>query len=98
MPDAAHTADAVYLGGTVVTNDPERPLAEAVAVEGGRVIKVGTTREIEQLAGPATRRERVDGAFVLPGLVDAHAHLVGLGDALATLDLTGTRSYEEILE
>ena len=98
MPDAARTADAVYLGGTVVTNDPERPLAEAVAVEGGRVLKVGTTREIEQLAGPATRRERVDGAFVLPGLVDAHAHLVGLGDALATLDLTGTRSYEEILE
>src|SRR5262245_36743424 len=97
-PRPARAADIVFVGATVVTNDPAKPFAEAVAVEGGRVMAVGTLAEIERVTGPGTKRERLDGAVLLPGLVDAHAHVVGLGDALATLDLSGTTSYEEVLE
>mgnify|MGYP000930018873 CR=1 FL=1 len=38
------------------------------------------------------------GAFVVPGLIDAHGHLLGLGNALAEVDLVGTASYVEVVE
>jgi hypothetical protein len=97
-PPPRPTAELVLVGGTVVTNDPARPLAEAVAVHDGRIVAVGTRGEVQAHAAPGARRVELGGAFVLPGLVDAHAHLVGLGDALATLELGGTRSWDEVLE
>jgi hypothetical protein len=86
----------VLVGGRVVVRPGE--LVEAIAVADGKVLAVGNRAQIEALKGPATRVIDLAGAVALPGLVDAHAHLSGLGDALATLDLRGTRSYAEVLE
>jgi predicted amidohydrolase YtcJ len=90
-------ADLIVVNAIVHTADAARPRAQAFAVRDGRVVFVGSTREAEALAGPATERLDLGGRTVIPGMVDAHGHLTGLGDALETVDLVGTRSYDEVI-
>jgi hypothetical protein len=77
--------------------DPARPLVQAFAARGGRVVFAGSASEAMTLRGPTTRVLELGNRTVIPGMVDAHAHLAGLGQALAIVDLTGTRSYEEVI-
>jgi predicted amidohydrolase YtcJ len=90
-------ADVVVLNARVYTADVNRPVAEAFAVRGGRIAFVGSTRGALALVGPRTERLDLAGRTVIPGMVDAHAHLLGLGQALRTVDLVGTRSYDEVI-
>ncbi|HEV8264048.1 MAG TPA: amidohydrolase [Gemmatimonadales bacterium] len=90
-------ADLVVLNARVYTSDVNRPVAEALAVRGGRIAFVGSTRGALALAGPRTERLDLAGRTVIPGIVDAHAHLLGLGQALRTVNLVGTRSYDEVV-
>lgn len=91
-------ADLIVSNATIYTVDPSRPNAEALAVRDGRVLFVGSERGAMALRGQNTRVVDLDGAVVIPGMIDAHAHLLGLGTALRDVDLTGTRSYEEVVE
>jgi predicted amidohydrolase YtcJ len=93
----AQPADLIVTGGRIYTVDVTRPIAEAFAVRGGRFVFVGTTRGAMLLKGPSTRVLDLHGAAAYPGFIDAHAHLLGLGQALQSVDLTGTPSYEEII-
>jgi hypothetical protein len=86
----------ILLGATVWTLDPQRPRAEAVAWRGERIVAVGSEAEA-RAAAPHAEVLRADGGLVLPGLTDAHGHLLSLGRALASVDLVGTRSYEEVV-
>jgi predicted amidohydrolase YtcJ len=79
------------------TVDAARPVAQAMAVRGGRLLFVGDVRGALALRGPATRVVDLGGRTVLPGLVDAHGHLLGLGLGLRDVDLVGTRSYDEVV-
>jgi len=90
-------ADLVVLNAKIYTADVNRPMAEALAVRGGRIAFVGSARGALALAGPRTEKLDLAGRTVIPGIVDAHAHLLGLGQALRTVDLVGTRSYEEVV-
>jgi predicted amidohydrolase YtcJ len=72
---ASGPADVILTGGRVFTSDPDRPWAEAVAVRGDRISAVGTSREVEKLAGPKTRRIDLAGRLVVAGFNDAHAHI-----------------------
>ena len=90
-------ADLVVTNARVYTADANRPTAQALAVRDGRIAFVGSERGALALVGPRTERLDLGGRTVLPGIVDAHAHLLGLGQALRTVDLVGTRSYEEIV-
>jgi predicted amidohydrolase YtcJ len=72
-----------------------RPDAEAVAVRGERIVFVGSAREAMAHRGPQTRVLDVGGATVLPGLVDSHTHVAGLGEAASQVDLTGVTTEEE---
>ncbi len=90
-------ADLVVLNATVYTADVNRPVAEAFAVRAGRIAFVGSTRGALALVGPRTERLDLSGRTVIPGMVDAHAHLLGLGQALRTVNLVGTRSYDEVI-
>src|SRR5437879_5840284 len=74
-------ADLVLTGGTVVTLDSARPRATALAVRGGRIVRVGGDAEVRALAGPRTQTIDLAGRTVLPGLADAHVHTEGLGAA-----------------
>jgi predicted amidohydrolase YtcJ len=64
----------VFLGGKVVTLDARGTIASAVAVRDGRIVAVGSTKEVRKLAGPATRVVDLAGKTVVPGLIDAHCH------------------------
>jgi len=90
-------ADLIVTNARVYTSDVNRPVVEALAVRGGRIAFVGSNRGALALAGPRTERLDLTGRTVIAGMVDAHAHLLGLGQALRTVDLVGTRSYDEVI-
>jgi predicted amidohydrolase YtcJ len=91
-------AEVIVTNARIYTVDDAHPLAQAMAMRGGRVVFVGDTRGALTLRGPQTRVVDLDGRTVIPGMVDAHGHLLGLGGALRTVDLTGTTSYEQVIE
>lgn len=72
-------AEIVYVGGDIVTLDDARPTAEALAVSGGTIVAVGSRAEVMRLAGAETRIVDLEGRTLLPGFVDPHSHLSGVG-------------------
>jgi hypothetical protein len=90
-------ADLVLTGGAVRTMDASRPLAEAVAVAGGRVLAVGDARGVRDLAGPRTRVVELEGRSVLPGFQDAHIHPATGGLAMLGCALFDATTREECL-
>jgi hypothetical protein len=95
---AEPAADLVITGAKVVTLDPARPRATAIAVRAGRIARVGADADVRALAGPATGRLDLSGRTIVPGLADAHVHVEGLGAALENLSLVGAASLDEALE
>ncbi|WP_426756860.1 amidohydrolase [Myxococcus sp. Y35] len=87
----------VYLAERVWTLDAARPLAQALAVRDGRLLAVGAREEVEAAAGPGARRVDLGAATIVPGLVDAHAHIHGLGRSLTTVRLEKAGSVEEAI-
>src|SRR5689334_22898913 len=87
------SADLVLVGGSVITMDPARPRASAVAIAGGRITAVGDDRSIDEHVGPRTRRIELRGRTLLPGFVDAHVHPV-----LAGIELLRCGLHDEPVE
>ncbi len=91
-------ADLIVTARHIYTVDPDRPTVGAFAVKDGRIVFAGSAREALALRGPRTRVLDLGNRTVIPGITDAHLHLLGLGVALRTADLTGTRSYDEVIQ
>jgi predicted amidohydrolase YtcJ len=64
----------------------------------GRIIAVGSAAHTKAKAGRAARHVDVQGKTVIPGLIDAHGHVFGLGEQLSQLDLTGSASLADALK
>ena len=94
---AAPVADLIVTNARIYTSDDTRPVVEAVAVAGGKVLFAGNAAGAMALKGAATRVLDVGGRTVIPGMIDAHGHVAGLGDALHIVDLTGTTTYDEVV-
>ena len=77
------------------TGDPARPWAESMIVENGRLGPIGSHADTDV---PGAVRIDLQGAFVCPGFVDAHAHMLGYGRRRTRVDLTGARSLKEAME
>jgi len=75
------TADLVLRGGKVITVDPSERIAGAVAVEGNRILAIGTDEEVERFTGPRTRVVDLRGRALVPGFIDAHSHVEGLAES-----------------
>lgn len=88
--------EAIFINGRIYTMDETLPVAEAIAVGGGKVLGVGTTDEMIQLRGPGTVEYDLEGLTVIPGLVDAHAHFTGYALGRSSIDLKGTSSFSEV--
>lgn len=95
MPGAQSTI--VFVAKRVHTQDPARPTAEAVAWKHGKLLAVGGEREVLAAAGPDAIVERFPDSVIVPGLVDAHAHVESLGRSLSVVSLWGARSEEDAL-
>src|SRR5438105_476015 len=75
----AADADLILHNGKVVTVDDKFSVAQAVAVQNGRIAKVGSDRDVLAMRGPETRVIDLKGRTVLPGLIDAHVHALEAG-------------------
>ncbi len=89
-------AEMIVTGAKVLTMDPDRPRAEAVALAGGRILAVGTAAEVAALAGPDTRVIEAGGRTLLPGFVESHLHLVLGGNELTQLQIGGVHGFDAL--
>ena len=90
-------ADLIVINANVYTVDDNFSDAEAFAVKDGKFIAIGTNDEIKQNFATLKTID-AEGKTILPGLIDAHCHFYGLGLQQQKVDLTGTKSYDEVLQ
>ena len=93
---AQEKVDQIYTNGTIYTVDSSFSVAEAVAVKDGKIVAVGKTTELQKQF-KATETIDLQGKFLYPGFIDAHAHFYGYGLGLQVCNLTGTTSWQDIL-
>lgn len=91
------SADLVIVNGKVVTVDDNQPEAEAVAIKGDKILKVGTNDEIKKLANSSTKTIDVEGKLVIPGIIEGHGHFGSLGNALMRLNFMKVNNFDEIV-
>ena len=94
---APPSADLIVTNAKIYTVDDNHPFVSAMAVRDGRIQFVGSEREALLLKGASTRMLDASGQTIIPGMIDAHAHLFGLGTFLKNIDLTDTRSYDAVV-
>jgi predicted amidohydrolase YtcJ len=91
--------DTVLTNGKIITVDDRFSIAQAVAIRGDRFVAVGSNQDITRLAGPNTRRIDLGGKAVIPGLIDAHAHLMRAAETWAIeVRLDGVESRKQALD
>ena len=97
MSDSPLAPDLILLNARIHTVDADDTVASAVAVANGRFVAVGADEEVRPLAGSTTVIEDLDGATVVPGLIDSHNHLLRTGIMLGEVRLYDCRSLGEVL-
>ena len=91
------TADLLIYNATIYTVDSNFSVAEAMAIQNGKIIAVGNSDSLRNVFQPGESLD-VKGAFVYPGFIDAHTHFFRYALGLQTLDLTGTESWAQVIE
>lgn len=89
-------ADMVIWGGPIYTGDDDNPRVEAVATRKGRFVYVGNKADAEALTGAQTMVIDLAGSALFPGFVDAHSHLLGIGQREMSLNLEGIASIKDV--
>src|SRR5262245_66078915 len=97
LGQATSAPDLILHNARIYTGEAKRPTAEAIAIGGDRIARVGSNAEVLALRGSATRVFDVSGATIVPGLQDAHGHFTGLGASMQSIDLRGTTTYEQVV-
>jgi predicted amidohydrolase YtcJ len=72
----AAAAETIYLGGPIVTMVSDGDVAEAIAMADGKIIAVGTQKDIMTMKGQTTKVVNLQGRTLMPGFIDAHSHVV----------------------
>lgn len=90
-------ADLILTHGNIYTVNPAQPKAEAVAVKDGKILAVGSEAEIQAYAGDGTEVLDMAGKTVLPGLIESHAHIMGVGANQRNLNLMAVKNYDELV-
>ena len=90
------TVDLIAHNGNIYTVDENFSKASAFAIENGKFIDVGSDDILSKYK--SENIINLNGSTVLPGLIDAHCHFYGLGLNQSVIDLTGTKSFEEIID
>jgi len=89
-------ADIIIENARVLTLDPARLRATAVALKAGKILAVGDHEAVVGLASAGTRRIDAGGATVLPGFIDSHIHIFPGGAQLKSLSLVGLHGFDAI--
>jgi predicted amidohydrolase YtcJ len=88
--------DVVITNGRVFTGVPGDAMAEALAIRGNKILRVGSNHDIKRLARPQTLRLDAHGATVMAGFDDSHAHLIDGALSLSQLDLSAAGSLDAV--
>jgi hypothetical protein len=97
FPPKLSPADLVLRDAVIVTLDPLQPHAQAVAVREGRVLALGTDGAIARYVGPKTEVLDLHGAFVAPGFIEGHGHLLQTGQSLMELNVGKAPNWDAIV-
>ena len=88
-------ADLALTGGAIYTMNGERAWAEAVAIDDGRIVYVGTDAGAKDFIGPQTQVIALGGRMVIPGMQDAHIHPISGGMEANACDLNALNKVED---
>lgn len=88
--------DLIVHHATIYSVDSSFTVYEAMCISGGRIIELGSNKHILKKYEARETRD-AKGKFIFPGFIDAHCHFVGYGLGLQQIDLTGTKSFSEVV-
>src|ERR1700686_4240277 len=95
---SAQSPDTIMVNGKVVTVDDQSSIRQAIAIRDGRIVALGSTADVQKLAGPTTRTIDLQGRTVIPGLIDSHIHAIRAALSFSTeVNWIGARSLPEAL-
>jgi predicted amidohydrolase YtcJ len=95
---SAQSPDAIMVNGKILTVDRQFSISQAIAIRDGRIVAVGSTADVQRLAGPATRAIDLQGRTVIPGLIDSHLHAIRAALSFSTeVNWIGASSLTEAL-
>jgi predicted amidohydrolase YtcJ len=93
----AQEADMAIHNANVYTVNKKQPAAQAVAVKDGRIIYVGSEEGLKKHVGKGTKQVNAKGQFLMPGLIEGHGHIHGMGASLMSLNLMKAKNWDEIV-
>ena len=93
----ARSEMTIFVAKRVRTFDAGRPMVEAIAIRGDKIVALGSREELVK-GSPGARVFEIPNATIVPGLADAHGHLAGLGKSLSIVDLVETTTKQQVLE
>jgi hypothetical protein len=97
FPPKLQTADLVVRDAVIATLDPLQPQAQAIAMGGGRILALGSDEAVARYAGPKTKVLDQHGAFVAPGFIEGHGHLLQTGQSLVDLNVGTAPNWDAIV-
>jgi predicted amidohydrolase YtcJ len=93
----AQEADLLIWNANVYTVDPARPKASAVGIKDGKIVFVGSNEELKHHIGSNTKQIDAKGKFLMPGIIEGHGHIHGMGASLISLNLMKVKNWDEIV-
>lgn len=88
----------IYFDGTIITINDKEPMVEAVLVENGKIIKIGSKEEILKEKDANTELIDLNGKTMLPGFIDSHSHIVAVAQTLMIVNLSEANSKQEFIQ
>jgi predicted amidohydrolase YtcJ len=89
-------ADLVLKNANILTIDPSRSYAEAIAIKEEKIVSVGTDKEVQPWISKQTEVIDLAGKTVVPGFIDTHVHMKGFGHFLTRVNLRGIDSIDQM--
>jgi predicted amidohydrolase YtcJ len=97
FPPQIQPADLVLLDTNIATLAALQPKTQALAVRDGKILALGTDAAIKRYVGKQTKVLDLHGAFVTPGFIEDHGHLIDTGESLMQVDVGTPKNWDEVV-
>ncbi len=97
FPPALPAADVVLRDASIATLDPLQPQAQALAIRDGKIGAVGSNESIAHYIGKQTQVLDLHGAFVAPGFIEGHGHLLETGESLMQINVGKAANWDGVV-
>lgn len=91
-------ADTIFANAIIWTGNESMPEAQAMAISADTILAIGSEKELQFFTGSKTEVVDLNGAFVTPGFIDSHVHLMMGGNALLSVQLRDAKTKEEFID